>query len=126
VTSVLVDTSVWIDHLHRPDDELLELLRSSAVVVHPMVVCELALGTIKDRPAILGALAGLRSITAARHIDVMHLVDQRGLFGRGLSLVDAHLLASTLVAEDVALLTRDKRLKTACDDLGIAYDSTSR
>ena len=122
MTSVLVDTSVWIDHLHRSDEHLVELLRRSAVVAHPMIVGELALGSIVDRTAVLGALAGLRSISGARHVEVMHLVDRRSLFGRGLSLVDAHLLASTLVAENVTLWTRDKRLKAACDDLGVAHE----
>ena len=69
MTSVLVDTSVWIDHLHRADEHLIDLLRGSAVVVHPMIVGELALGSIRDRPAVLGALAGLRSISTARHGD---------------------------------------------------------
>jgi len=118
---ILVDTSVWIDHLHRSEPSLVELLGRSAVVRHPMVVGELALGSLKNRSLILESLAGLPSIAVSTHDEVMLFVEQRELFGKGLSLVDAHLLASVVTTPGSRLWTRDKRLRSAAEGLGLAY-----
>ena len=91
---ILVDTSIWIDHLHRADTTLSALLHDAAVCVHPMVIGELALGSLRDRPTILGLLADLPSTPVATPAEVLVLVDAQVLSGTGLSLVDAHLLAA--------------------------------
>jgi predicted nucleic acid-binding protein len=118
---ILVDTSVWIDHLHRPDEHLIGLLDRSAVVQHPLIIGELALGTLRDRELFLDLLQNLPSVAAASHAEVMYLVDRERLHGRGLSLVDAHLLASALLDPGTAIWTRDKRLLAAAHTLGIAH-----
>ncbi|PRY69358.1 hypothetical protein B0I08_10230 [Glaciihabitans tibetensis] len=118
---ILVDTSIWIDHLHVGDPRLIELLGQSQVVTHQMVIGELALGRLKDRDLVLGSLAGLSSVVEASHGEVMHLVESKQLFGRGISLVDAHLLASLLLNPGTALWTRDKRLNQAAVDLAVDY-----
>ncbi|WP_308465418.1 type II toxin-antitoxin system VapC family toxin [Rathayibacter soli] len=118
---ILVDTAVWIDHLHHAEPMLLELLKRTQVLGHPMVIGELALGSLRDRGDVLGLLAQLPSATVATHEEVMQLVQQRRLFGQGLSLVDAHLLASTLLTPGANIWTRDKRLAAAAAALDVAF-----
>jgi hypothetical protein len=118
---IVVDTSIFIDHLHRADRHLVDLLESSSVLVHPMVIGELALGIIADRPAVLASMRGLPQGALASHDEVLGLVESRELFGRGLGFIDAHLLASTLLTEGGRLWTRDKRLAAAAQALGVGY-----
>ena len=118
---ILVDTSVWIDHLHRHDAELARLLEAVQVGVHPMVLGELALGSLRNRDSVLALLGALPSAVVATHDETMALVDARRLHGRGLSLVDAHLLASVLLTPGARLFTRDRRLATAASALGVGH-----
>ena len=100
---------------------LVTLLSRSLVGQHPMVVGELALGTLKDRTDLLGSLAGIPSLEVASHDEVLVLVEERRLWGKGLSLVDAHLIASVLLTSGATLWTRDNRLRAVADDLGLTY-----
>jgi predicted nucleic acid-binding protein len=118
---ILIDTSVWIDHLHRADPALIALLERNDVVVHPMVIGELALGTISDREKVLGLLSALPGATEATHAEVLEFVAERTLHGKGLSLVDAYLLASTVLSATTRLWTRDRRLAAAAADLGLGW-----
>ncbi len=118
---VLVDTSVWIDHLHEANPELVELLERSGVAQHPMVIGELSLGSLHDRVRVLGLLSNLPSTPVATHAEVARFVDAHVLYGKGLSLVDAHLLASVLLAPGTRLWTRDKRLQDAARGLGVDH-----
>lgn len=86
-----------------------------------MVIGELALGNLADRPAVLEAMLGLPASELASHDEVLALVESRWLFGRGLGFIDAHLLASTLLSEGSRLWTRDKRLAAAAQELGVGY-----
>jgi predicted nucleic acid-binding protein len=117
---ILVDASIWIDHLHRAEPDLVEALDRSDVLQHPMVIGELSLGTLRDRGSVLALLANLPAAPVASHSEVASFVDAHELFGRGLSLVDAHLLASVVLAQGATLWTRDKRLKSAAERLGCA------
>ncbi|MGP9624191.1 MULTISPECIES: type II toxin-antitoxin system VapC family toxin [unclassified Corynebacterium] len=116
---ILVDTSVWIDHLHRGDPHLVECLDNGLVLSHPGVIEELALGSMKNRGSVLGLLGSLRFAPQLTHGEVLTLVDNHRLRGRGLSAIDVHLLGSALVV-GASLWTRDKRLTTAATDLGVA------
>ena len=116
---VLVDTSVWIDHLHAANPELIDLLERAMVAQHPMVIGELALGSLRDRERVLGLLADLPSTPVATHAEVLGFVEANLLYGEGLSLVDAHLLASVVLAPGARLWTRDKRLTAAARRLGV-------
>lgn len=116
---ILVDTSVWIDHLHKTDARLSELLGSARVVTHPFVVGELALGSIRRRSTVLEDFERLPRAVEARHADVRALLDERKLHGRGLTLVDAHLLGSALITAGCTLWTRDRQLAAAAAELGI-------
>lgn len=116
---ILVDTSIWIDHLHRAEPELVDRLVNDSVGSHPAVVEELALGSMKDRAQVLDLLAQLWRFPVVTHSEVLTLVEQRSLWGRGLSAADAHLLGSTALVPGARLWTRDKRLLSACRDLGV-------
>jgi predicted nucleic acid-binding protein len=115
----LVDTSVWIDHLHRADARLVTLLADAEVCVHPMVVGELALGSLRDHHTVLSLLDALPGLSVATHGEVRHLVEAHALSGKGLSLVDAHLLAGLKMTSGTGLWTRDRRLRAAAVDLGV-------
>lgn len=120
---ILVDTSVWIDHLHRSDPVLAGALEASFVSQHPMVRGELALGSLRDRGRFLALISNLPQVQLATHEEVMFLVEDKGLHGQGLSLVDAHLLAATLLTPETRLWTRDKKLRQVSRDLGVEHDS---
>jgi predicted nucleic acid-binding protein len=119
---ILVDTSVWIDHLHQTDATLVGLLEQAQVCTHPMVIGELALGSLRNRAVVLELLADLPGTPVAAHAEVLHLVESHTLHGRGLSVVDAHLLASSRLGGNHQLWTRDRRLKAAARRLAVAVD----
>ena len=116
---VLVDTNIWIDHLRKTESILVDLLERDQVCVHQSVITELALGNLKDRSIFLKAFERLMIVRNVDDQGVRHLVEERRLWGRGLSAVDAALLASALVTPGVALWTRDKRLRQAARDVGV-------
>lgn len=117
---ILVDTAVWIDHLHAAELRLVELLEIDQVGCHALVIEELALGSISRREVVLDLLGNLRQFPTVQHDEILHLTDQRKLHGRGLNAVDVHLMAAVAVVEGAQLWTRDKRLKAASVDVGIA------
>jgi predicted nucleic acid-binding protein len=118
---ILVDTSIWIDHLHAPEPALVALLQADQVGCHRAVLEELALGSIKGRDRVLGLLESLQVFPILTHEEVMALVDARRLWGRGLSAVDVHLLGSVMLVGGARLWTRDKRLLVAGRESGVAY-----
>jgi hypothetical protein len=117
---ILVDTSVWIDHLHGNEPLLVELLGRDEVGCHPLVIEELALGSIKRRDDVLRLLSNLAAFPVLTHAELRHFVDVRRLWGRGLSAVDAHLLGSAALVGGATLWTRDKRLLAACGAVGLS------
>jgi predicted nucleic acid-binding protein len=116
---ILVDTSIWIDHLHATEPRLVTLLERDDVGCHPLVIEELALGSLQRRETVLELLESLRQFPALSHDEVMTLVSAHRLWGRGISAVDAHLLGSTALVGGARLWTRDKRLMTACGHTGV-------
>ena len=119
---VLVDTNIWIDHLRKAEPVLVDLLERDQVCVHQSVITELALGNLKNRSVFLKALERLMIVRNVDDRGVRHLVEERRLWGMGLSAVDAALLASAVVTPGVALWTRDKRLREAARDVGVLAD----
>jgi predicted nucleic acid-binding protein len=122
---ILVDTSIWIDHLHRVESPLLRLLEDAEVCIHPMIIGELALGSLRDRSLILSLLSDLPGVPVASHDEVLRLINSHALYGTGLSLVDAHLLAALRLSGTTKLLTRDRRLKSAAERLGVVGSGSS-
>lgn len=115
---ILVDTSVWIDHLHRAEPGLERLLGDDLVATHDGVIEELALGSIRQRDEVIGLLAALIRVPRVRHEELMQFVDREQLWGRGLSVIDVQLLGSARLAR-AAIWSRDKRLVAAAADLGV-------
>ena len=116
---ILVDTSVWIDHLRKPDTKLEELLDSGDVLTHPLVRLELALGSIANREQILANLALLQGAEVADTAELFRLVEARKLYRRGVGVTDLHLLASALMDKTVSIWTRDRRLGQIAEELGV-------
>lgn len=114
----LVDTSVWMDHFRRRNELLADLLHGGEVLLHPFVVGELALGGLRSRAEAMSLLASLPQLPVAGHDEVLALVESRRLAGTGIGWVDAHLLASALMA-GVGIFTADKPLLRAGRALGI-------
>ncbi len=119
---ILVDTSIWIDHLHRSEAALSALLNEAQVCTHPMIIGELALGSLRDRQTILGLLSDLPSTPLATYAEVLRFVESHALYGIGLSLVDAHLLAALRLSPPDRLWTRDRRFRLAAEQLGVSAD----
>lgn len=117
---ILVDTSIWIDHLHASEPRLGDFLEADEVGSHPLVIEELALGSIKERDTVLGLIGNLWRFPSITHDEQMTLVKERELWGRGLSAVDVHLLGSAAITPGARVWTRDKRLRAACRDGGVA------
>jgi predicted nucleic acid-binding protein len=114
----LVDTSVWIYHFRTGSEQLRSLLDEEQVFCHPFIAGELACGTLRNREEVLGLLAALPQSRLLEHEEVLHFLEVRHLYGRGLGWVDAHLLASALLT-GCALWTLDKPLLRAAATLNI-------
>src|SRR5438132_1128623 len=106
---ILVDTSVWVDHLNTPDPHMADLLASGAVLMHPHVLGEIALGKLRKRTQLLSNLSQLAAATVANELDVISAINTLSLDGTGIGYVDAHLLISARL-NNVKLWKRDKRL----------------
>lgn len=117
---ILVDTTVWVDHLRSGDQTLTQLLDTGTVITHPFVIGEIALGHLNPRDLILRMLSNLPKAVAAADAEVLSFVEQRKLFGLGIGYVDAHLLAAAQLTAGATLWTRDKRLHGIADNLGLA------
>jgi hypothetical protein len=118
---ILADTSVWVDHLRRGDTRLAEALDRGAVVMHLFVIGEIACGSLSDRVSILELLHDLPRAVVANSDEVLGFIDRHELHGRGIGYVDVHLLASTALTDGAKLWTRDRRLRAAAVDLGLAH-----
>lgn len=118
---ILVDTSVWVDHLQRGNPELAELLIHGQVLAHPFVIGELALGSLQQRARILEALQNLPTATQATDAEVQSFISANTLYGIDIGYVDAHLLAATRLTPAAHLWTLDKRLQAAASGLGLVF-----
>jgi predicted nucleic acid-binding protein len=117
---ILVDTSVWIDHLRSTEEELTQLLLRCQVMAHPFVIGELALGKLRQRNEVLHALQNLPQVPLATENEMLGFIEQNCLYGLGIGYIDAHLLAATHLAPGTTLWTRDKRLLSVSARLGVA------
>lgn len=113
---LLVDTSVWINYLRKGDDLLAEALQNDAVVMHPHVIGELALGNLKDRFTVLSLLRNLPQAVVATDNEVQTMIEELSLFERGIGYTEAHLLAAARLTTEAQLWTHDKRLKAVAGD----------
>ena len=117
---ILVDTSVWIDHLRFGDPHLAELLGRDVAASHDFVIGEIACGNLKNRQEVLSLLSFLPKCELASHDEVLFFIERHRLMGRGIGYVDACLLAAAMLSS-AQIWTRDKRLGAIAEDLGCAY-----
>ena len=116
---ILADTSVWVDHLRFGDKDMRELLNRGQIVIHPFVVAELALGSIKDRAKTLALLDLLPQARIAQLNELRLAIEARRLYSAGIGFTDAHLIASVLIDSPTLLWARDKKLRKVAENLGI-------
>jgi predicted nucleic acid-binding protein len=117
---ILVDTSVWVDHLRASNSALVRLLDANQVIMHPFVLGELALGNLPQRSMILDTLRLLPQAAVASSEEVLDFIDQHRLPGVGIGYVDVHLLAAVALTADASLWTRDKSLRDVAKQLALA------
>jgi predicted nucleic acid-binding protein len=118
---VLVDSSFWIDHIAGKITPLAELLRLRWVVMHPIVIGEIAMGSLRNRQVFIAELKQLPTAYAASNAEVMAMVEWQTLFSKGIGFADAHLLAAVKMTDNATLLTKDDRLREQAERLGVAY-----
>jgi len=118
---ILVDTSVWVDHLRRGDPGLVALLESASVLSQPFIVGEIACGRLADRKGVLQLLQDLPAASVADTHEVLAFIERHRLFGKGIGYVDVHLLAAVALTDGSSLWTRDKRLRAAAESIECSY-----
>ena len=117
---ILLDTSVWVDHLRRGDALVVQVLESGQAAAHPFVVGELACGNLKSRARVIDLLQALPQLAMATDAEVLYFIERHKLMGRGIGYVDAHLLAAAVIGGSF-LWTRDKRLREIAAKMGVAH-----
>lgn len=120
---ILVDTSVWVDHLRAHNPRLAALLNAGMVLAHPFIIGELALGNLRQPKAVLTALLDLPQAKVATETEVLHFIDRHALFGRGAGYVDVHLLAAARLTAGTELWTNDRGLHALANKLSLAIRS---
>jgi predicted nucleic acid-binding protein len=117
-TLILVDTNIWVDHFIAENKHLKQLLENNKVVMHPSIVIELALGSLRNRMDTIAMLESLPELPVAELEEVRELIEVRSLYGKGIGFVDAHLLASLLIAAvPTEIWTDDKNLADSARSL---------
>jgi predicted nucleic acid-binding protein len=116
---ILADTSIWIDHLRSGNKEMRRHLDQGQIVIHPFIVAELALGSLRERSKTLALLDLLPQVRIARLSELRLMIDARRLYNLGIGLTDAHLIASVFIDSPTLLWTKDKRLRRVAENLGV-------
>ena len=116
---ILADTSVWIDHLRSGNKEMRKHLDQGQIVIHPFVIAELALGSLKERTKTLALLDLLPQVRVAQLSELRLMIEARRLYNLGIGLTDAHLIASVFIDAPTLLWTKDQRLRKVAEHLGV-------
>jgi predicted nucleic acid-binding protein len=119
---ILVDASIWMDHLRSEDILLRNFLANDQVMMHSMVLGELAMGYLRNRDYMLGFFRNIPQIKSASDEEVLAAIEEYQLMGKGIGWVDAHLLVAVLQSEGIKLWTRDKRLNSLAQELNLTVD----
>lgn len=116
---ILADTSVWVDHLRARDSQMEARLGLGQIMMHPFVVAEISLGSLRNRKKILDDMAALLEAKVASLEEVRHMIEAHRLYSKGIGLTDAHLIASCLLMPGIRLWTRDAGMKKVAESLRI-------
>jgi predicted nucleic acid-binding protein len=119
---ILADTSVWVDHLRNRNPEMEKYLGRGQILMHPFIVAELSLGSLRNRQSTLGAMESLLEVKVAALSEVRHMIEAHTLYSKGIGLTDAHLIASCLITPGTQLWTRDVAMKKVAATLAILID----
>ena len=119
---ILLDTSVWVDHLYKSDPAVAAQLAANRVATHPFVIGEIACGRLLNRAGVMATLQALPVATMASHGEVLRFIERQALGGRGVGYIDFHLVASAMMTPNTRLWTRDKRLAAVAAELGVFHD----
>jgi predicted nucleic acid-binding protein len=109
---ILADTAIWIAHFRADEPEMRAQLSRGNIAMHPFIVAELALGSLRDRERTLGMLERLPQVRVAQLSEVRRMIEVHSLYSKGIGLTDAHLIASALITPFTQLWTRDRRLRS--------------
>jgi predicted nucleic acid-binding protein len=118
---VLIDSSVWVQHLRSADATVSELIRTGRVLMHPIVIGELACGALSPRHSVIEDLLSLPSAAEASHEQVLHFIEQNQGWSRGVGYSDMQLLAATAITPAATLFATDKRLNTFATSLKLSF-----
>jgi hypothetical protein len=118
---ILVDTSVWIDHLRHGENDLVGLLDFGRVLAHPFVIGELACGNLRNRAEVIRLLGDLPQAPVVSQEEALFFVESNELMGKGIGFIDAHLLAATALADASRIWTRDQRLRSVAAELQLDH-----
>jgi predicted nucleic acid-binding protein len=116
---ILADTSIWIDHFRYGNKELQRALNSGQIAIHPWIIAELALGSLRDRAKTLAMLDLLPQVRVAHTNELRLMIESRHWYSLGIGLTDAHLIASVFLNQPTLLWTRDKQLRKIAESLGV-------
>lgn len=119
---ILADTSVWVDHLRSGDPEMAARLSGGQILMHPFIVAEIALGSLRNRQKRLEEMEALLEVRVAQLSEVRQMIEAHSLYSKGIGLTDAHLLASCLLTLGTKLWTRDGALRKVTRALGVLID----
>ena len=117
---ILVDTSVWVDHFRKRNDDLAVLLSDGNVLSHPFIIGEIACGNLKHRNDVITYLSALPRTSSAATDEVLILIENKKLMGKGIGWIDAHLLCSSLIS-NARIWTRDKNLAEVAESLKVLF-----
>ena len=116
---ILADTSVWVDHLRNGSAEMESCLRQGLIAMHPFIVAEISLGSLKNRRQVLADMEALLEVKVAQLSEVREMIEVRGLYSKGIGLTDAHMIASCLLTPGTQLWTRDAAMGKVALALGV-------
>jgi predicted nucleic acid-binding protein len=116
---ILADTSIWVDHLRSGNPEMARLLGEGQIVMHPFIVAEIALGSLRNRRKVLEEMEALLEVKVAQLSEVRHMIEAHALYSKGIGLTDAHLIASCQLTSGTQLWTRDVALAKVASALGV-------
>jgi predicted nucleic acid-binding protein len=119
---ILADTSIWVDHLRNRNPEMEKYLSRGQIVMHPFIVAEISLGSLRNRQTTLSDMESLLEAKVAALNEVRHMIEAHTLYSKGIGLTDAHLIASCLITPGTQLWTRDVAMKKVAAALGILID----
>ena len=124
MTNILVDTSVWINHIKSKNENLAEILERGIVRTHPLIIGEMACGTLNNRKQTLAMFNKMMQVKQANSTEVLTFIENEKLYGHGCGVVDITILASTIITPDTELWTADKQLIALAERFEVMYKPT--